>query len=158
MSGQSCKRSKRPNNVDCECCCDDKISPPSPPPPPPSPPPPPPPSPPPPSPPPPSPPPPSPPPPSSPPPSPPPPPPPTAPTNICKAGEDFIPNPITSCSVCTRDYCQNQCSAIGATLTRMGCTPSLLLCRCCCKSLTLPSSTTAPGSPLLATIQEIMFH
>ncbi|XP_026429872.1 sulfated surface glycoprotein 185-like [Papaver somniferum] len=116
-----------------------------PPPPPPSPPPPSPPPPPPPSPPPPSPPPPPPPSPSAPPPSPSP-PPPTPPINICKAGEAFIPTPITSCSLCTRDYCTSQCSARGALLARMGCVPSLLLCRCCCKSLTLPSSTTALGS------------
>ncbi|XP_026444740.1 basic proline-rich protein-like [Papaver somniferum] len=239
MTAESCKRSEKPNNVDCECCCDDKILPPSPPPPPPSPPPPspspPPPSPPPPpanmcgpeevykkatwgptqdcttctnwcksecagmnslvvaqtcktnppgtmnfrceccckklppSPPPPSPPPPSPspPPPSPPPPSPPPssppppppsppppspsPPPPTAPIDICKAGEDFIPNPVTSCSVCTRDYCQSQCSERGASLARMGCAPTQLLCKCCCKSITLASSS------LFTAIQGIMF-
>ncbi|KAI3891845.1 hypothetical protein MKW92_018240 [Papaver armeniacum] len=137
--------------------------PPSPPPPPPSPPPPspspPPPSPPPPSPPPPPPPSPPPPPPSPPPPSPPPPPssppppsppPPTPPINICRAGEDFIANPTTSCSDCTRDYCQSQCSARGASLARMGCASSLLLCRCCCKSITLASSS------LFAAIQGIL--
>ncbi|KAI3847898.1 hypothetical protein MKX03_026137 [Papaver bracteatum] len=137
-------------NFRCDCCC--KNMPPPPPsksPPPPSP------SPPPPSPPPP---PPSPPPPSPPPPSISPPPPPTPPINICRAGEDFIPNPVTDCSVCTSDYCRSQCSARGASLARMGCAPSLLSCKCCCKSLTLPSSTTALGSSLFAAIPEIMFH
>ncbi|KAI3871174.1 hypothetical protein MKW98_015074 [Papaver atlanticum] len=179
LLNKKCTKRRKPGrgaSLFCECCCKNMSPsppPPSPPPPPPSPPPPspppPPPSPPPPSPPPPppSPPPPpppslpppspSPPPPSPPPPSPPPPspspPPPTPPINICKAGETFIPNPATSCSLCTRDYCESQCSAKGGVLTRMACAPSLLLCRCCCKSLTLPSSNTAHGSTLFAAIQ-----
>ncbi|KAI3956152.1 hypothetical protein MKW92_021561 [Papaver armeniacum] len=145
-----------------QCCCGNAIPPPPPPSPPPPPPSPPPPSPPPPSP---SPPPPSPPPPpppsSPPPPSPPPPspsppppsssppPPPSPPINICRAGEDFVATPVTSCSVCTRDYCRSQCSARGALLTRMGCAPSLILCRCCC----LASTVAALGYSLLAAIQ-----
>ncbi|KAI3902531.1 hypothetical protein MKX01_011487 [Papaver californicum] len=171
---QTCSRTKPGyTNFRCQCCC--KIMPRSPPPPPtqkPSPPPPspspPPPSPPPPSPPSPSPPPPppsppppspSPPPPSPPPPSPPPPspspPPPTPPVNICRAGEAFIPSPISDCALCTRDYCQSQCSATGALLARMGCAPALSLCRCCCKSITLPAESTTAfvSSLLIAAIQ-----
>ncbi|KAI3930855.1 hypothetical protein MKW92_026412 [Papaver armeniacum] len=111
----------------CQCCCS-----PSPPPPPPSP---------------------SPPPPSSSPPPPPSPPPPTPPTNICSAGEVFLQSTVTSCSICTRDYCQSQCSGKGALVTKMSCTPSSLSCRCCCRSITFPSSTTAVGSSLSAAIQ-----
>ncbi|KAI3965414.1 hypothetical protein MKX01_042895 [Papaver californicum] len=70
------------------------------------------------------------------------------------AGEAFIPNPVTSCSVCTRDYCKSQCSERGALLTRMGCAPSLLVCKCCCKSIKFPSSTTSlASSSVFAAIQ-----
>ncbi|MCL7032814.1 hypothetical protein MKW94_006804 [Papaver nudicaule] len=108
-----------------QCCCGKvKPSPPPPSPPPPFP-----------SPPPPSPPPP--PPPSPPPPSPSP-PPPTPPVNICRAGEAYVPTQVTSCSFCTA-RCRSECSARGARLTKTGCYATL--CKCCCKSLTLPSST-----------------
>ncbi|XP_026390002.1 protein enabled homolog [Papaver somniferum] len=121
-----------------QCCCA-PLSPSQPPPPSPSPPPPSP-----------SPPPPSPPP---PPPSPPPPtaspPPPTPPENICRAGQAFIPTPITDCSLCTAGYCVNKCLENGGLLVKMGCSPSVLSCKCCCKSRTLQSSTSDLSSSSL---------
>ncbi|KAI3950153.1 hypothetical protein MKW92_044467 [Papaver armeniacum] len=128
-----------------QCCCGKAIPSPPPPSPSPSPPPPPPPSPPPPSP--------SPPPPYPSPPPPSPPPPPTPPTNICRAGETFVPTPIASCDFCTRQYCVSKCSEHGGLLVRMGCAPSLLLCRCCCKSTTLQSSASDLGSSSFSAIE-----